>query len=370
MIGTIHAILSLMLFRLQLGQVADVERFPPPDFESGHALPLTTTPHPRTALLEYLDIGVFLITLSLASYFALKRRARRPIFLLMLFSLVYFGFWREGCVCPIGAIQNVSLSLVDSTFAVPVSVAAFFLLPLLFTLFFGRSFCAAVCPLGAIQDVALVQPVRVPAWLQHGLGLLAYVYLGAAVLFAATGSAFIICEYDPFVAFFRLTGSLDMLILGSCFLVVGLFVGRPYCRFFCPYGALLRLLSRVSRWKITVTPAECVQCRLCEDTCPFGAIEPATMDEPRPPGPSDRRRMAGLLVLLPILAVSSGFLVSRMSGSLSRMHATVRLAERIHQEDAGIIEDTVEASKTFRATGRPLHELNSEGLAVRVFFSR
>jgi ferredoxin len=365
MIDTLYATLSLFLSRFLPLQVADIERFPPPDFESGHTLPLTTTPNPRAEFFEVLDIVILLCALSLSSYLALKRRSRRPIFLLMLFSLVYFGFWREGCVCPIGAIQNIALALFDPGFAVPFTVAAFFLLPLVFTLFFGRSFCAAVCPLGAIQDVALIRPVRVPGWLQHGLGLLAYVYLGAAVLFAATGSAFIICEYDPFVAFFRMTGSLDMLILGACFLVFGLFVGRPYCRFLCPYGALLRLFSRVSRWRITVTPSECVQCRLCEDSCPFGAIEPATADPPRPPQAADRRRLAWLLVLLPVLVVLAGFLVSRMSGPFSRMHATVRLAERIHGEDGGTVEGTIDASDAFRATGRPVEELNAEALAIR-----
>ena len=73
----------------------------------------------------------------------------------------------------------------------------------MFTLFFGRTFCAAVCPLGAVQELVAVRPVKVPRWLDQALGLLAYVYLGAAVMFAATGTAFLICRYDPFVGFFR-----------------------------------------------------------------------------------------------------------------------------------------------------------------------
>ena len=56
----------------------------------------------------------------------------------------------------------------------------------------------------------MVRPVKVPGWLEHALGLIPYVYLGAAVLFAATGSAFVICQYDPFVSFFRLGGSQRM----------------------------------------------------------------------------------------------------------------------------------------------------------------
>ena len=106
------------------------ERFPPPQFESGHELPLTTIPSPRSPAYEFLDMAVLLGALTLASWLALKKRSRRGIFYLTIFSLVYFGFWREGCVCPIGAIQNVALAVFTFDYAIPWTVAAFFLLPL------------------------------------------------------------------------------------------------------------------------------------------------------------------------------------------------------------------------------------------------
>ena len=99
-------------------------------------------------------------------------------------------------------------------------------LPLLFALLFGRVFCAAVCPLGAMQDVFVVKPLKLPPWLEQALGLLPYVYLGLAVLFAATGAGFVICRFDPFVSFFRLSGNVYILGLGACFLLVGMFIAR------------------------------------------------------------------------------------------------------------------------------------------------
>ncbi len=127
---------------------------------------------------DYLDVAALAAGLSLASYFAIKKRSRRGLFLLTIASLAWFGFWRKGCICPIGAIQNVTLAVCDSSYIVPLSAAAFFILPLVFTLFFGRTFCAAVCPLGAVQELVAVRPVQTPVWLDHALGLLAYVYLG------------------------------------------------------------------------------------------------------------------------------------------------------------------------------------------------
>ena len=180
-----------------------VERFPKPDFKSGYVRPVPTAPEPRSVALEYLDLVVLLAALSLASYFALKVRSRKHIFLLMIFSLIYFGYFREGCVCSIGAVQNVTYAMFNTDYAIPLIVVAFFILPLIFSLFFGRAFCAAVCPLGAIQDVMVLKHTNVPRWLSEVLGLFPYIYLGLAVLFASTGAGFIICQYDPFVGFFR-----------------------------------------------------------------------------------------------------------------------------------------------------------------------
>jgi len=343
----VRLLISQLIFILVFPCIVRGEqRFDLPDFVE-HQIPRTTTPPPRLVLYEFLDVLVLAGALSLASYLALKRRSRKGIFLLMIFSLGYFGFYREGCVCPIGAIQNITLALFDSSYGLPYVVLLFFLLPLVFTLLFGRSFCGAVCPLGAIQDVVLLKPLAVPSWLQQSLGLLAYVYLGAAVLFAATGSAFIICEYDPFVSFFRLSGSLNMLVLGFSFLIIGMFVGRPYCRFLCPYGAILRLVSRFSLWRITITPAECVQCRLCEDSCPFSAIETANTTQVHPRGKTDKTRLGILLALLPVLIIAGGWLVSLLHVPFSRMDFTVRLAEQIDSEDMGATEEILETSKYF-----------------------
>ena len=139
-----------------------MERFPSPDLGPGYEMPVTEHPAPRGDLAEYLDVAALFAALATASWLALRRRSRRGIFALGLVSLAYFGFWRMGCVCSVGATQNVALALFDPGYAVPAAVVAFFVLPLAFTLLFGRTFCAGVCPLGAIQDVVALKPVRPP----------------------------------------------------------------------------------------------------------------------------------------------------------------------------------------------------------------
>jgi NosR/NirI family transcriptional regulator, nitrous oxide reductase regulator len=305
------------------------QRFPPPEFETGHQLPLTTEPAPRHPVLQYLDVAVLACALATASWLIYKKRSRRGLVALSIFSVVYFGFYRKGCICSIGSLQNVALAFCDRSYAVPVTVTAFFALPLVFALLAGRSFCAGVCPHGALQDLVLLKPIKLPAWLEHGLSILPYIYLGAGVLFAATGSAFIICQYDPFVPVFRMSGRTSMVLAGVVLLLLGMFVGRPYCRFLCPYGALLKLGSIVSKWRVRVTPDSCTQCGLCESSCPFGAMrEPESVKTGAATRVVDRRRLAWLLLLLPMLVAGGGWLGFKFSGPASRVHPTVSLAEK------------------------------------------
>jgi ferredoxin len=344
-----------------------VERFPPPDF-TDHELPETQLVPSRPAWREYLDLAALTVGIGLASYFALVSRWRRGLFGLAIIALVWFGFWRQGCVCSIGATQNVSLALFDHSYHIPVFVVGFFVLPLVFTLFFGRTFCAAICPLGAIQEVAVLRPIRVPNWLEHALGLIPWIYLGAAALVAATGTAFLICRYDPFVGFFRLSAPENMLIFGGALLVIGAFVGRPYCRFLCPYGALLGLCSRVSRWHAKIPPEECIQCRLCEDACPYNAIQEPTVAQTPQERARGRRRLVGLLVLAPVLIAGGAVLGGWLQGPLSRLDPQVRLAERLRLEETDQVEGTTDETDAFRNTGRPASELYQEAATSRAQF--
>lgn len=322
-LGSFVAILLLTAFTAFAEQ-----RFPPPDFESGYKLPSTTTPPARALAMQYVDVGVLVAALGLATWLIYRRRSRKGLLALSIFSLAYFGFYRKGCICAIGAPQNVALALFNSSYTVPLTALAFFVVPLVFALFAGRSFCAAVCPHGALQDLVLLKPVKVPLWLERGLGVLPFIFLGAGLVFAATGSGFIICKYDPFVPLFRLNGPTYIILIGAALLLLGTVVGRPYCRFLCPYGAMLKLAAMVAKWRVRVTPDFCTQCKLCEHSCPFGAMrEPSSGATPPQNLRVERRRLAWLLVLLPVLVAIGVWVGSKFGVPASRLHPTVQLAE-------------------------------------------
>ena len=323
-----RALGPLALLMLTSGAFAE-PRFPPPDFsETQHQVPAPTTPPAREVWLAYLDVAVLAAALGLATWFIYKQRSRRGLFWLGLGSIAYFGFWRKGCVCSIGSPQNLALGLGDSSYAVPLTVTAFFALPLIVALFAGRSFCAGVCPHGALQDLVLVKPVKVPDWLEQALGILPFIFLGAGVWLASTGTLFLFCHYDPFVPLFRLGGRSAMVLTGAALLVLGTGVGRPYCRFACPYGALLKLAATVAKWRVRVTPDVCTQCKLCEHSCPFGAMREPEAGTPAPGKlAGERRRLAGLVVLLPVLMLAGAWLGGMLGGPAARLNPHVALAE-------------------------------------------
>lgn len=164
-----------------------------------------------------------------------------------------------------------------------------------------------------------------------------------------------------------MSGPTWILATGAILLAIGIFVARPYCRFLCPYGVLLGWASFLSRRKVTVTPDECVQCRLCEDVCPFDAIRKPTAprSEPRLTG---LRRLALILVLLPVMTVVGAWAGHRLSGPLSHLDKRVQLIDQLDREsetgfDAGF---QVEA---FRGSGKPEAELREEVNEVRDRFA-
>jgi len=168
----------------------------------GYVTPEVQYPLPRAAIWQILDVVLLAGAMVLGAWFALRRRTRAGLVALTVAAVAYFGFYREGCICPIGSIQNIAVAIADPLYAVPYHVIAIFVLPLAAALFFGRVFCSGVCPLGAIQELVVLKPLHVPVKLDKTLGWLRWVYLLLAVVFAVLPVAyrdFVICRFDPFV---------------------------------------------------------------------------------------------------------------------------------------------------------------------------
>ena len=334
-------------------------RFPKPDFESGYQYPDLQYAVPNETLWVILDLLLLVALMGIVTWALYKKHTRGPIFWVSLISVGYFGFFREGCVCSIGSIQNIALALVDESYHLPLTVLLFFLLPILFAFLFGRVFCAGVCPFGALQELVNVKNYRISEAITAALKVIPWLYLIFAVLYAVTRSQFIICQFDPFIGIFRLGGDMGLLLFGALLLVMSIFTGRPFCRFLCPYGALLSLFSSVSIWKIKLTRKSCINCELCHNSCPVDAIRPPYANKLKESRSAGVRRLLGYFVVLPVMIVAGALLMRMASPNLSRAHKDVRLYDQVIQHEAQPEEELSLELEAFYGQGSSVEDITA-----------
>ena len=155
-----------------------------------------------------------------------------------------------------------------------------------------------------------------------------------------------------------------MIVFGALLLISGIFINRPYCRYLCPYGVLLNIFSRFSSKHLTITPAECTNCRLCEEACPYDAILPSDINQKREETSKSRKRFITYLVLLPLFAVSGALILYNISPALSLVNSNVRLAQEIRMEKEKGIEALSKAAVAYKEAGKTEEELFAEELTI------
>ena len=327
-------LLFICMSLLLIGQVSAQNRFPKPDFESGYKYPQITYHVPNETLWITIDVLMLVVLMSIVAWAVIRKRTRKPVIWVSLISVAYFGFFRDGCICSVGSIQNISLALVDNTYILPISVLLFFILPILFAFLFGRVFCAGVCPFGALQELVNLKNYRLSKAVTTVLGMIPWIYLIFAILYAVTRSNFLICRFDPFIGIFRLGGDIGLITFGVLLLIASIFTGRPFCRFLCPYGALLSLFSRVSIWKADMTNKTCINCELCHNACPVDAIKPPYDNKVKETRLKGVKRIINYFVILPLMILAGAFLMRLVSGDLSRANKDVRLYDMVMQHES------------------------------------
>ncbi len=186
---------------------------------------------------------------------------------------------------PISALMSLRLWLAgDGVHPVHPAALGILLGILLMSVLLAKSFCSMLCPVGAVSEWVgrLGHRLRVtwalPRWLDIPLRSLKYLLLAFFVWAAWVAMdlpgvrAFLDSPYNKvadvkMLLFFAHPGRLTVALIGV--LVVGsLFVRDLWCRYLCPYGALLGVLGRLALFKVTRDPATCTDCATCTKVCP------------------------------------------------------------------------------------------------------
>ena len=111
--------------------------------------------------------------------------------------------------------------------------------------FFGRKshYCMHACPFGALQELAgkcRKRKLAIPSAILKKLELLRQILWSALLFVMLCGAGFSWMDNEPFAAFLFRSAPPVALTLAVLFTILSLFVQRPYCRFVCPTGSLLK----------------------------------------------------------------------------------------------------------------------------------
>ena len=104
------------------------------------------------------------------------------------------------------------------------------------------------------------------------LGYMRYGVLALILYYTTRSVSLVFQRYDPYYALFHFwTGDVFFTALFALGLVVvlSLFFERPWCRWLCPFGALLGIFQLLSPWKIRRNAEECTGCGICTNRCPM-----------------------------------------------------------------------------------------------------
>ena len=225
----------------------------------------------RGQVLDIAAVTGFLV-LAFISFF---RKSERLKIVTLVAAVAYLGVYKSQLI----SIVNV-FGLLGGNLPIFRHNLAWYLLAVVTvvsTVLWGRVYCGRICAFGAFtQLVDRIVParwqVRIPRALERRASLIKYgILAGAIAYFLATRDPLIYPYIEPFWMFGLHLRTPILLSMLAVLLLTTIFVRNAYCRFLCPLGAALGILSkltvfRIKRW------SECNTCRICEKACEWGAI--------------------------------------------------------------------------------------------------
>lgn len=186
-------------------------------------------------------------------------------------------------ICPFGGVVTIYQYVTSGTFVQKIHEASFYLMIIVFitAIIAGPIFCGWVCPFGTFQEwIGLLGKKLfkkkynkfIPKKIDSVLRYLRYFVLIWVIVMTAVSATLIFSTYDPYYALFNfwtgevaITGFISLGIV----IILSLFVERPFCKYACPYGALLGITNLFRIFSIRRNNETCIFCKACDKACPM-----------------------------------------------------------------------------------------------------
>jgi hypothetical protein len=186
-------------------------------------------------------------------------------------------------LCPLGGVVSVYQYFDTGTMVKKTHESSFVLMWIGFGLavLFGPVFCGWVCPMGSIQEWfgKLGKKIFgkrynrfIPYKYDKYLRYLRYLVLALVVYMTAASATLLFANVDPYYALFHLWSgevAISGIVILVLVLVLSLFVERPFCKYACPYGALIGVFNLFRIFKIQRNASSCIDCKACDQSCPM-----------------------------------------------------------------------------------------------------
>lgn len=186
-------------------------------------------------------------------------------------------------LCPFGGVTTIYQYVTQGTFVNKLHESSFILMIIGFIIAvgFGPVFCGWLCPFGSVQEwigkignklFGKKYNRFIPYKYDKYLRFLRYGVLAWVLYMTAATGKLVFSDVDPYSALFHLwTGEIAIggLIVLIFTLIGSLFVERPWCKYLCPYGAVLGVTNLFRIFKIRRKSSTCVSCMACDRACPM-----------------------------------------------------------------------------------------------------
>ncbi len=196
-------------------------------------------------------------------------------------AVVMFGILLGSDPSPMGTVKDAIVLFGSKRVIFPPRIIAFSIF-LLMVVLANKFICSWGCQFGTLQDLifrlnrdpkdrkGLFGQIKIPFIISNSIRIFFFLLLTFVAFIWATDIVEVI---DPFKIFKPQVIGIEGGLFIGLILVLSLFVYRPWCHFFCPFGLVGWLAEKISIFKVKVDYDKCISCEACSKACPSTVMD-------------------------------------------------------------------------------------------------